>query len=183
MYDKTQLSFKQVGYLKIILAYIAPFMMLSFIGAMTAPRTEIIEKLTPIERLIIINQENQFSEELFIEEIKRMNFKFPHIVLAQSKIETGNFTSRIFVENNNLFGMKEARVRANLALGTQYGHAYYGNWKESLYDYGFYYANYLSDLRTEEKYFSYINQRYAEDPNYDKKVRTLAKKLEYHFVD
>jgi uncharacterized FlgJ-related protein len=39
---------------------------------------------------------------------------------------------KIFVENNNLFGMKEARVRLNLAKGTQYGHAYYDDWKESV---------------------------------------------------
>lgn len=180
-YEKDSLSFKKVGYKKIGLAYLAPFLVLSLLGAVMAPRPEIIEKLTPIERMIVIDMEYQFTEEKFIEEIKRMNFKYPHIVLAQSKIETGNFTSRIFIENNNLFGMKQARVRATLATGTQHNHATYNNWKESLYDYGLYYSSYLRKINSEEKYFEYINQLYAEDPNYDIKVRALSKKLKYHF--
>lgn len=180
-YEKDSLSFKKVSYRKIGLAYLAPFMFFAFIGAVLAPRQEVIEKLTPVERMIVIDMEFEFTEEKFIEEIKRMNFKYPHIVLAQSKIETGNFTSRIFIENNNLFGMKQARVRANLATGTQHNHATYNNWKESLYDYGLYYSSYLRKINSEEKYFEYINQLYAEDPNYDTKVRALSKKLKYHF--
>lgn len=181
-YDKDNLSFKKVSSVRILMLYLAPFLLLSLLGAVR-PDPEIIEKLTPVDRYIVIQQDLEFTEEKFIDEIKRMNFRFPHIVLAQAKIESGNFTSRIFIENNNLFGMKQARVRANLATGTQHGHAVYESWKESLYDYGFYYANYLSKLHTEEKYFDYINQRYAEDPNYDNKVRSLSAKLKHLFEE
>lgn len=176
-YDEDQLSYKKVSYKKIVLAYLMPFFILGMLGAMNAPRTEVIEKLTPVEKMIIIDMEYEFSEEKFIEEIKRMNFRFPHIVLAQSKIETGNFTSRIFVENNNLFGMKQARVRATLATGTQHNHATYNNWRESLYDYGLYYSSYLRKIKSEDKYYQYINQLYAEDPNYAVKVKSLSSKL------
>ncbi len=80
------------------------------------------------KELLVISLEaekNKFSKEKMVEELKRLNVRFPHIVMAQSIIETGNFNSRIFRENHNLFGMKQATVRINTAVGTQHGHAYY----------------------------------------------------------
>lgn len=136
----------------------------------------VVKMLTPEERVIIINESVKFSEEKLISEIKRLNFRFPHIVLAQAQIESGHFKSRIFKENNNLFGMREARVRANLAIGTKRNHAYYHTWKESLYDYALYYSEYLSDLKTEDQYYQYINESYAEDPNYGVVVKSKSEK-------
>ena len=179
-YDKDSLSFKKVSYVKWLKIWTAMSVIVFLFGISRPPRTEVIEKLTPIEQYIVINEANKFTEERFIEEIKRLNFNFPHIVYAQSFVETGRWTSRIYRENNNLFGMKEAQVRAHLAVGTRYKHAYYNNWKESLYDYALYYSEYLSDIRTEEDYLEYINQRYAEHPEYDKLVADQlprAKKL------
>ena len=45
-----------------------------------------------------------FSEKALIELLKDCNMKYPHIVLAQAKVESGHFKSRIFRQNNNLFG-------------------------------------------------------------------------------
>jgi len=125
--------------------------------------------------MVVINIKdtlNDFSEENLIELLKNLNLKFPHIVLAQSKLETGNYQSKIFKENHNLFGMKEARVRVHTAKGTQFNHAYYDNWRESVYDYAFYQSRYLSKVRTEREYYHYLNQSYAEAPNY---VKILTK--------
>jgi len=173
-YEKDSLSFKKVSYVKWLKMWSVLSLAAFLYGVSRPAKTDIIEKLTPVEQFIVINEANKFTEERFVEEIKRLNFRFPHIVYAQSVIETGGFSSRIFVENHNLFGMKEAHVRAHLAVGTQHNHAYYNNWKESLYDYALYYSEYLSSIRSEEDYLNYINQRYAEDPNYDTKVRKLA---------
>lgn len=38
-------------------------------------------------------------------------------ILAQSKLETANFTSKVFRENNNMFGMKLPRIRPTTATG------------------------------------------------------------------
>lgn len=175
-YEKDSLSFKKVSYVKWLKMWSVLSVAAFLYGVSRPAKTDIIEKLTPVEQFIVINEANKFTEERFVEEIKRLNFRFPHIVYAQSVIETGGFSSRIFVENHNLFGMKEAQVRAHLAVGTKHNHAYYNNWKESLYDYALYYSEYLSNIRSEEDYLNYINQRYAEDPNYDTKVRRLATK-------
>jgi hypothetical protein len=135
-----------------------------------------IETLSPEEKLIILREANAFSEQKLIESIKELNFRFPHIVLAQAKLESSNFSSPIFLENNNLFGMKEAKVRANLAIGTKRSHAFYKNWKDSLLDYALYYSTYLSKIRTESEYFEYLNQSYAQDPNYVVKLKNIIRK-------
>jgi len=112
------------------------------------------------KELLVISLEaekNKFSKEKMVDELKRLNVRFPHIVMAQSIVETGKFKSRIFKENHNLFGMKQATVRINTAKGTQHGHAYYDNWYESLYDYAFYQCRYLSDIRNEREYYQYLS--------------------------
>ena len=141
----------------------------------------------PIESEVLILEEttNKFSQESLVEEIKRLNIRFPHIVLAQAILETGYYESRIFNENNNLFGMKQARARATTSLGTELGHAYYDNWKQSVVDYAFYQAAYLNKLRTEKKYLNYLERNYAESKNYDKKLINIIEKenLKELFLD
>ena len=122
--------------------------------------------LSQEEKLIIIQEHNKFSEDKLIEKLKELNVKFPYIVFAQAKLETGNFTSKIFRENSNCFGMREAKQRITTAKGTEHNHAYYASWGESVYDYAFYQCRYLSGINTEEQYFQYLSQSYAENPNY-----------------
>jgi hypothetical protein len=49
------------------------------------------------------------------------------IIIAQAKLETGGYTSRIFRESNNLFGMRHPRIRPSTSLGSRYNHAFYGH--------------------------------------------------------
>lgn len=119
---------------------------------------------------------NNFSEEKLIDLLKTLNVKYPHIVLAQARIESGHYTSKIFKENHNLFGMKEARVRIHTANGTQYNHAYYSNWRESVYDYAFYQCRYLGRVNTEQEYFTYLGQSYAEAPNYVQSLKVMIER-------
>jgi uncharacterized FlgJ-related protein len=143
-------------------------------------REDKIIKLTPQEKeLILINVQDTsltFSEEKLISLMNELNIKFPHIVLAQAKVESGNYTSKIFRENHNLFGMKEARVRIHTAQGTQFNHAYYNTWRESVYDYAFYQCRYLSNINTEDEYLSYLGQSYAEATNYVSILKTMIKR-------
>ena len=128
------------------------------------------------EKLVIIKEYNKFTEDKLVEKLKELNVKFPYIVLAQSKLETGNFTSKVFRENNNLFGMREAKQRITTAKGTENNHAFYHSWYESVLDYSFYQCRYLSNIQTEEQYFQYLEQSYAEDPTYIIKVKQIVVK-------
>lgn len=172
-YDSSTLEFKKVNYLILVLKILTPFFIVTIFSSTVLPNNK-LRTISTEEKLIIISEASKFTEEKLIKEIERLNFRFPHIVLAQAQIESGNFSSPIFKENHNMFGMREAEVRANLARGTRRKHAFYDTWKESLYDYALYYSTYLSKLRTEDQYFDYLGQSYAEDPNYVKKVKVQA---------
>lgn len=143
-----------------------------FFGLNAFVKTEIVVE-EKIKHVQVCNE--PFSEEALIEAIKQMKFKHPHIVLAQAKLETGHFQSRVFLENNNLFGMKQAWRRPTTALGTHRGHAVYSNWRESLIDYALYSAYYVQD-KDEEEFYEHLNDNYAQDPIYNVKLRNVVER-------
>ena len=145
-----------------------------FILAITFTLTSNSSKPTQIPVIQEVKT-TDFTEEKLIEYVKELNIKFPHIVLAQARLESGNFKSNIFKENNNLFGMKEAKQRISTNKGTNLGHAKYENWKECVVDYALYQATYLSKFKTEEQYYSYLADNYAANGNYIKLVKKIAK--------
>ena len=128
------------------------------------------------EKVCIAEVQNNFTKEKFINKIKQLNLNYPHIVYAQAMLESGNFTSKIFKENNNMFGMKQARVRINLAKSTQYNHAYFETWEDCLLDFAFHRATYFSKLKTEQDYYNYLGKYYAEDPSYVGKLKSMVNK-------
>lgn len=106
-----------------------------------------------------------------------LKVKYPHIVLSQSIIESGNYTSKIFLENNNPFGMKLSWNRATTALGIKNGYAYYSNLRDAIIDYAFMQSSYYRSAKTEEDYYILLQKSYAEDKEYINKVRKIANKL------
>jgi uncharacterized FlgJ-related protein len=192
-YCKKELNYKQIKTSKLVkvLLGLAVFATLGFTLAInnatnTAFETE-LEEMPYEEKVIIINEieKDAFSQEALVEELKRLNIKFPHIVLAQAMIESGHFQSNIFMANNNLFGMKQARQRCTTAKGTNLNHAYYDNWKESVMDYALFQSAYLRKLKTEAQYLEYLDRNYAEAQNYDNAVKRMieAHDLEELFND
>jgi len=178
-YDKKSLNFNKVRLIPLMLIF-STILVLSYMYGFLEGREDKIVRLTPQEKEIILlnvtDTSLNFSEHKLIELMKELNIQYPHIVLAQAKIESGNYTSNIFRENNNLFGMKEARVRVHTAKGTQYSHAYYDTWRESVYDYAFYQCRYLSKIKSESEYLNYLGQSYAESPNYVSSLKSMIKR-------
>ena len=178
-YNKKDLTYKSVKVLHFVLASVIVSILTYMYGYLEGREDQIIH-LTPQEKEIILlnvsDTTGEFSTDKMVYLMKELNIKYPHIVYAQSLIETGHFDSKIFKENNNLFGMKQARTRVTTAQGTQYNHAYYDNWRESVYDYAFYQCRYLSGLKNEEEYLAYLGRSYAEDPNYVSKILGLVKR-------
>lgn len=100
------------------------------------------------------------------------------IVLSQAALETGFFSSDIFYENNNLFGMKQPRVRPNNVQGTNRGHAIYDHWTCSVDDYIMWYA-YMTRNKSYKNYFLFLNQLgYAEDGDYIIKLKIIMSMIE-----
>jgi uncharacterized FlgJ-related protein len=160
---------------KSLIGFGAAVGLLLVFGFTSNPANE-VQNLSQEDKLIVIREYNEFSENKLIEKITELNFRYPHIILAQAKLESGHFKSTIFLENNNMFGMKEAKLRANLAKGTNRGHAYYETWQESVIDYALYYSSYLRSINTEGEYFEYLRQNYAEDPTYVQRLKQIISK-------
>jgi len=83
------------------------------------------------------------------------------LLTAQAAHETGNFTSKIFKENNNLFGMKLPKKRKTTATGERYGHAVFKNIADSIQDYKIYnkVLNYLPEYTTVDTFVQTLVQK------------------------
>jgi Mannosyl-glycoprotein endo-beta-N-acetylglucosaminidase len=177
-YYKKDLDLIRFPYWKLSLYLVSFGFVLSFSSYLYG-RIDQIRNLSDLEKEILIidiNNRNDFNQDKLVTMLKDLNVRFPHIVVAQARLETGGYKSRIFKENNNLFGMKQATVRVNTASGTQHNHAYYDTWRESVYDYAFYQTRYLSGAKTESEYLYVLGQSYAEDPNYVIKLKNEIEK-------
>ena len=177
-YCSNELRYKKLNKIKVLipsLALLVIFLLLIPINESLIGNVSNHDNFESDISVININDTlNDFSEDKLIDMIVSLNIKFPHIVLAQAKLESGNYSSKIFKENHNLFGMKEARVRIHTSKGTQFNHAYYSHWKESVYDYAFYQCRYLSTLHTEKEYYSYLSKSYAEANNYVEILKSMV---------
>lgn len=138
----------------------------------TEPITPIPEMLVDLEKYRNIEVNDSTALGVMIE----FEIQHPHIVLAQMKIESGNYGSSIARNNNNYFGMRQPSSRLTVSLGSRNGYARYRSWAYSILDYALWQRQYAWNL-TEEQYLAKLGRTYAEDPNYVSKVKKLSKNL------
>lgn len=167
-FNKDTLEYEKVNFVKYFFISLVIFVSLGF--GVSEVKTILINGEKEIKLT-----ENLFSEKDLKLEISKYNFKFPEIIYAQAILETGNFKSKVFIENNNLFGMKQAGRRVTTALGTENSHAFYKNWKESVSDRALFESAYLRNLSREE-YMRYLKLNYAEIKDYDILIENIINK-------
>lgn len=94
------------------------------------------------------------------------NIKHPRIVLAQAKLETGNYKSNHCINKNNLFGLYNSRKKEYFS---------FEHWHHSVKAY--------KDMieykhKNGEDYYEFlIRISYASDPNYISKVKQIENNL------
>lgn len=184
-YCKQTLSWKKINILKPLSIIVVLIGLTSFISYFigSAGKTKYVQPEYQQLVILINEQENeQFTAQRFYDYLIQLNIKFPDIVFAQACLETGHFKSQIFKTNHNLFGMREAKRRIKTSTGTEFGYAYYNNWKESVLDYGFFQATYLNQIKTEEQYLEYLQQNYAEADNYKNLIMAIVKNNPYKLI-
>lgn len=171
-YSKKDLTFKNVFVKYVSTTFLTATLLLSGTGLAFYHygKKNGIESLSDQERTVVIKQIDPFKVQELKDYLVELNVKFPDIVYAQARLETNGFKSRIFRENNNLFGMKQSTRRSSTNKGEQFGHAYYDNWRESVLDYALWQCRYLSTVDTRSEYLHYLKTTYAEDPNYYNKL-------------
>ncbi len=94
-------------------------------------------------------------------EIVRQGLPHPEIVLAQARIETGNFTSRRCKVDHNIFGIKHGRQYAK-----------YRMWQDCVADY----KRRISSRYTGGDYLMFLKRiGYAKDRDYARKVVEIVR--------
>lgn len=172
-YHQQSMTIKNVTirYIIALILFTASGVTLAYFMGKDNGMSQEIKNLPTEEVIKVMREADTFSVEKLENYIEELNLQYPEIVMAQAIIETGNFKSTIFRENNNLFGMKVAKIRPTTNGGEQYEHAYYTTWRESVLDYALYQSRYLCGLSKEE-YLQYLSN-YAEDSTYIFKIKKL----------
>lgn len=116
-------------------------------------------------RQIKMNSINEIGKQVYLYLLEiGFSLNMARFITAQAAHETANFTSAIFRENNNLFGMRLPAIRLTTAIGENRGHAVFKNYEDSIKDFQIYYdsrkylfnygtiSQYVKDLKT-KNYF------------------------------
>lgn len=122
--------------------------------------------------------DSSIDDIILYNKIKNSGILYVDVVFAQAKLESGNFTSNVFVCDNNLFGMKQPKLRNTLSLGeSEHGYASYMNWKMSVEDYRLWQTTLLRNkkINTQDEYLNYIGRIYAEDGSYVRKIKSMIR--------
>lgn len=111
--------------------------------------------------------------------IKNLHIKYPNVVRAQIALESGYVLSTRAIRDNNLTGMKVAKVRPTTAINKT-NYAIYKSIEDCLIDYALWQSQNLKlrNCRSEEKYMEFLQENYAEDPNYKVKLQKIIKTFE-----
>ena len=181
IYDSESVTFRNIktrSYIKVGTYLLGTFIVLFILGWFTGTNKYIINKIThktEVTDTLMIHGET-FSEEALVNLMRNSNIKYPHIVLAQAKLESGGFKSKIFKQNHNMFGMRLPKQRPTTAIGEENGFAVYRDWVDCLYDYALYQAYAMSTVDDESEYFSRLEEKYCTDTGYVASVKDLIKK-------
>ena len=172
-YDKNTVQYKDVTKKVILQTLGAALLIASIVTLILFMEINNVRFITQETKTIIINEKNEFTPEKLKAYILELNIRFPYIVYAQARLETGNFKADLFKTNKNLFAMRIATKRPTTNKGVEYGYAVYDSWRESVVDYAFFSAQYLSDIKTETEYLEYLRQNYAIDPTYVDRLKVI----------
>jgi len=172
-FNKEKCTFETIkpkGYLPGLGALLIAF------GLGWASNTKVVTRIFYGKNDTIVVHSTEFSEQALIEMLMDCNVKYPHIVLAQAKLESGHFTSKIFKQNHNMFGMRKAHQRITSAQDEKDTYAFYRDWMDCVYDYAMYQSSVMCSVSNENEYFAKLSTRYAEDPMYVTRLKAIIEK-------
>lgn len=112
------------------------------------------------DTLYVYQTKVPLNEKNVLAELKKQQVPHANIVLAQSKLETGNYTSKVCRTKNNLFGIRK---------GNKYKS--YDTWKESVSDY----KRLISSRYKGEDYYTFLERiKYAESRTYVQSLKEIV---------
>lgn len=115
--------------------------------------------------------------ESVYDRIFQLRLEHPDIVMAQCILESGEFTSDIFINGNNCLGMKVPGQRPTFAVGVYRNHAKFRSWHDCIADYALWQSAYGRGL-SDDAYLALLDRIYAEDGSYAGKLKSIIRKYE-----
>lgn len=143
-------------------------------------RTELLheELIITLEQEIghyMLQPNSEVNDSILYRFLKSNNVWFPDILLAQAKLESGNYSSSIYRRNNNLYGMKECSKRQTTQTSIKNGYGVYNNWQLSVLDRILWDVFTFEKKPTEDEYLEALKS-YVQDPGYIAKIKSMIKK-------
>lgn len=117
---------------------------------------------------------------------KEIGIKFPDIYVAMVAIESGNLSSPIYTELNNLTCMEYTRGRPSLGKNTGKRFARFDDWKQSVYDFAIWQTYCSKSNISREDYFKLLDRVYCpsnleenKGPLYSERIKDYLKTHKY----
>ena len=108
----------------------------------------------------------EVTKQDVLKELHRQKVPHANIVLAQARLESGNFKSALYKRTNNLFGIKSGKVYKE-----------YPHWRKSVEDY----RKLISSRYNGGCYYAFLeNIKYATNPNYRKLLEEVVNGKKRH---
>lgn len=125
------------------------------------PVKEIVtEKQVIVHDTIVAKVTTPLNDSTLKAELKKNNIKHSNIVLAQAKLETGHYTSKVVKTHNNIFG-----IRRNGKYKR------YDSWQDCVKDY----KKCIQSRYNGGSYYAFLEHiGYAEDPAYTNKLKQIV---------
>lgn len=127
------------------------------------PIKEIIYETKVLTDTVIVPADIKLNDSSITKELLKNGCILPAVAVAQSRIETGNYSSKVCRENKNLFGIKEHKCE--YVLGTKNNHAYYKTYKDNIKCY----------IHVQNMYLKKIDGKYAEAKGYVGVLKSMKK--------
>lgn len=136
------------------------FLVSSFIKG---PSIETVYKTKIVKDTVIVPNDISLSDSSITKELLKSGCILPAVAVAQSRVETGNYSSKVCRENKNLFGIKAHKCK--YVQGTKNNHAYYKTYKDNIKCY----------IHVQNMYLKKIDGKYAEAPGYVSVLKNMKK--------
>ena len=144
---------------KIIVSVLLCTIGLLFSSSTIKPTIEREYVTVPIDKL-------ELNKDNFFLVCKIYDIKFPEIVYAQARLESGNFKSKLFQNKNNFLGLYNSRIKDFYE---------FDHWTDCLLGYRDLLQFKYNGDEHHETYYKFLKELpYAMDPEYIQKVRKIA---------
>jgi len=139
------------------IAYIGLFLILILCGFSSKENSSVVK----FQHKIVDTCDIPLNDTAILQELIKDSCILPNVSIAQAKIESGNYTSKITFSNHNIFGIKFHKCK--FVKNEKNGYANYTSYKNCIKCY----------CHIQTLYLDKIDGKYAESKDYIKLIKRI----------